>query len=140
MNRKSLIAITLVITTTLTTGSVFAVPYDNHNDSINHDRDYQNLQNNDAGAKTQQWDHNQPRYMQNRQAYRQDLPRPHQDWHPGQVVPYQYRGKDYYVNDWRSHDLPPPPYGHRWMNVNGDYVLVAVATGIIANILPGGHN
>lgn len=126
MNKKSLIAIALVMTTTLTTGSVFAAPYDNHNDH--------------GGANTQQWNHNQPRYMQGHQAYRHDLPRPHQDWRPGQVVPHQYRGESYYVNDWRSRDLPPPPHGHRWMNVNGDYVLVAVATGIIASILLGGHN
>ena len=140
MNKKSLIAIALVMTTVLTTGSVFAAPYDNHNDSINHDRGAQNHQNDHGGSNTQQWDHNQPRYTQNRQAYRHDLPRPHQDWHAGQVVPHQYRGEDYYVNDWRSRDLPPPPHGHRWMNVNGDYVLVAVATGIIASILLGGHN
>jgi len=37
------------------------------------------------------------------------------------------------------HQLPPPPPQHRWAYIDGRYVLVAVATGIIAQILFGGH-
>ena len=40
-----------------------------------------------------------------------------------------------FVNDWRARHLSQPPYGHQWMQVNGDYLLIALATGLIANLL-----
>ncbi|HSH90536.1 MAG TPA: RcnB family protein [Ramlibacter sp.] len=40
------------------------------------------------------------------------------------------------MNDWRARHLNAPPYGYQWMQVdNGDYVLMALATGLIANLL-----
>ena len=30
-----------------------------------------------------------------------------------------------------------PPRDHRWLYVNGDYVLVAIASGVIVNVLSG---
>jgi Ni/Co efflux regulator RcnB len=35
------------------------------------------------------------------------------------------------VNDWRSHDLSAPPRGYHWVQTGPDYVLVAIASGII---------
>lgn len=64
-------------------------------------------------------------------------PQPRNDWKRGDRVPTQYRGSGYYVNDWRARDLPRPPNNHRWLEVNGDYVLVAIATGLITSILIG---
>ena len=41
-----------------------------------------------------------------------------------------------YVDDYRDYDLAPPPRGHRWVrSPDGKYVLIAVATGVIADIL-----
>ncbi|MBF6023986.1 RcnB family protein [Lysobacter niastensis] len=41
-----------------------------------------------------------------------------------------------YVDDYRRYDLAPPPHGHRWVrSPDGRYVLIAVASGIIADIL-----
>lgn len=53
----------------------------------------------------------------------------------GQRLPAQYRTDRYYVTDWRSRHLSEPPRGHRWANVDGSFVLVAVATGIISQVL-----
>jgi len=39
------------------------------------------------------------------------------------------------VNDWRGHHLSPPPRGYQWVQVGNDYVLAAIATGIIAQLL-----
>ena len=63
---------------------------------------------------------------------------PHRDWHRGDRLPPEYRDRNYVVNDWRAHRLSSPPRGYHWVGVNGDYVLVAVATGLIANILISG--
>jgi Ni/Co efflux regulator RcnB len=66
-------------------------------------------------------------------------PVPHNDWHKGERLPQEYRDRNYVVDDWRGHGLQPPPRGYQWVGVNGDYVLAAVATGIIANVLLSGH-
>lgn len=55
-----------------------------------------------------------------------------QDYRRGVV----YVERRYYVDDYRHYDLAPPPPGHRWVRSNdGRYILIAVATGIIADIL-----
>jgi len=50
-------------------------------------------------------------------------------------VPPEYRSRRYVVEDWRGHRLSPPPSGYHWVQAGGDYVLVAIATGIIAQLL-----
>jgi Ni/Co efflux regulator RcnB/SAM-dependent methyltransferase len=57
------------------------------------------------------------------------------EWRRGGHVPYQYRSHQYVVNDWRGHHLHAPPRGHQWVQVGGDYVLMAIATGIIVNLM-----
>ncbi|MBK5004581.1 RcnB family protein [Pseudomonas sp. S32] len=62
---------------------------------------------------------------------------PHQQWQRGRVVEPQYRDDRYWVTDWRARQLSAPPPDHRWLRINGDYVLVAIATGVITSILTG---
>jgi Ni/Co efflux regulator RcnB len=52
----------------------------------------------------------------------------------GRLPPY-YRTSNYVVDDWRGHRLSAPPRGYHWVQTGGDYVLVAIATGIILQIL-----
>jgi Ni/Co efflux regulator RcnB len=37
--------------------------------------------------------------------------------------------------DWREHHLHKPPHGYEWREVDGNYVMAAVATGIIASVI-----
>jgi Ni/Co efflux regulator RcnB len=60
---------------------------------------------------------------------------PNHAWYRGDRMPYEYRTRHYVVDDWRSHHLYAPPRGYQWVQSGGDYLLVAVATGIIASIL-----
>jgi Ni/Co efflux regulator RcnB len=55
----------------------------------------------------------------------------------GDYLPYQFRQRAYYVNDWRAHRLYAPPRGYQWVQADnsGDYLMIAVATGLIANLL-----
>jgi len=53
----------------------------------------------------------------------------------GDHIDSRYRDRVYYVNDWDHHHLRRPPRGHVWVQVGGDYVLMAIATGIIASII-----
>jgi Ni/Co efflux regulator RcnB len=56
------------------------------------------------------------------------------EFHRGGYITREYRERAYEV-DYREHRLSRPPYGHRWVQVGADYVLIAIATGIIANII-----
>lgn len=59
----------------------------------------------------------------------------HPRFYRGGLLPYEYRQPAYYV-DWRSYPgLYAPPYGYQWVDVGGDLLLVALATGLIANAL-----
>jgi Ni/Co efflux regulator RcnB len=60
---------------------------------------------------------------------------PDHNFYRGGRLPTQYRSHQYVVNDWRGHHLSAPPRGYQWVQTGGDYVLVAIATGIIASIL-----
>jgi Ni/Co efflux regulator RcnB len=53
----------------------------------------------------------------------------------GGHVPREYRNRQYVVTDYRTYRLSPPPRGHQWVQVGSDYVLIAIATGLIANII-----
>jgi len=60
---------------------------------------------------------------------------PSHSWYRGDRMPSAYRTRHYVVDDWRGHHLYAPPQGYHWVQSGGDYLLVAVATGIIASIL-----
>lgn len=53
----------------------------------------------------------------------------------GDRLPPEYRYRSYVVDDWRGHHLTAPPNGYHWVQVGADYVLVAIATGIILQLL-----
>lgn len=104
----------------------------------------------------------QPRYAANGQYYQNVVPYPGQP-HPhfyssrdftysqphyvnsqrfyrGGYVPREYLGGGYYVSNWNAYPgLYAPPYGYQWMNVDGQFLLVALATGLIANALIAGY-
>ncbi|QYF92140.1 RcnB family protein [Massilia sp. PAMC28688] len=47
-----------------------------------------------------------------------------------------HHGRHVMVSDWRRHrGLYAPHRGHQWVQVGGDYALVAIATGLIAYVL-----
>lgn len=60
---------------------------------------------------------------------------PDHNFRRGGRLPPQYRSRQYVVDDWRGHHLSAPPRGYHWVQTGGDYVLAAIATGIIASIL-----
>jgi Ni/Co efflux regulator RcnB len=59
---------------------------------------------------------------------------PNHSFYRGGRLPMEYRSRQYVVDDWRGHRLSAPPRGYHWVQTGGDYVLVAIATGVIATI------
>lgn len=63
----------------------------------------------------------------------------HEGWYKrGGYVPVEYRRDTYVVTDWRARRLREPPRGYEYVRSdNGDLLLIAVATGLIASIIAG---
>jgi len=47
----------------------------------------------------------------------------HEDWDRGERI------------DYHRYHLQEPPHGYEWREVDGNYVLAAVATGVIASVI-----
>jgi Ni/Co efflux regulator RcnB len=60
---------------------------------------------------------------------------PNHGYYRGGRLPMEYRSRQYVVEDWRGHSLYAPPRGYHWVQTGGDYVLVAIATGIILQLM-----
>ena len=56
-------------------------------------------------------------------------------FHRGGRIPAEYRNRQYVVNNWRAHRLYAPPRGQQWVQVGSDYALIAIATGVIAQLI-----
>lgn len=55
-------------------------------------------------------------------------------WARGQRLPSEYRTRGHYV-DYRSHHLRAPPRGYQWVQADNNYVMIALASGLIASII-----
>ncbi|MCD7099989.1 RcnB family protein [Stenotrophomonas sp. MMGLT7] len=67
-------------------------------------------------------------------------PAPPPRWARGQRYNDHYRGPVYVVNDYRGYRLRQPPRGYHWIRDDrGDFLMVAVATGIIADLVLNGR-
>jgi len=67
----------------------------------------------------------------NRRYYGGGYYRPHHRWARGE----RFHGPIYVVNDYRYYRLRPPPYGYHWVRDDGGYLLVAIGTGIILDMV-----
>ena len=54
-------------------------------------------------------------------------------WRRGAHLPPDYRG--YVVNDYYRYHLRQPPRGYAWYRVGDDYLLAAIASGVIFDII-----
>ncbi|MET0294058.1 MAG: RcnB family protein [Phenylobacterium sp.] len=58
-------------------------------------------------------------------------------WRRGAYVPRAYRG--YYVQNPYYYGLSAPPPGHRWVYADGNFVLMTLATGLIAQVIANAY-
>ncbi len=133
MKIKTLVSALTAVCLTAST-SAFAQNYDHQNDrggneqrgeQTNHDQHQDRGRNDRADYKAPARDaHNEERGAG-----------PRQDMRRGGRIANEYRGNQYVVDDWRGHHLSAPPRGSHWVQTGGDYVLVAIASGIIAQVL-----
>ena len=63
----------------------------------------------------------------------------HPEWKQGGRISHDDWGRGSRI-DYREHHLRKPPRGYEWREVDGNYVLAAAATGLIASIIMSGHH
>ena len=130
--------IALALTLLAGTGTAFAQPYDNH------DRAPMTQQHRDNVPPVMQHRDNAPPVMQH-QDDRDDhrgMPamnmRAHNDWRAGGHITRNDWRRGVVIN-YRDHHLRRPPRGYEWREVDGNFVLAAVTTGLIASIILASH-
>jgi Ni/Co efflux regulator RcnB len=57
----------------------------------------------------------------------------HEEWKKGAKIKDEDWKRGEQV-DYKEHHLRAPPHGYEWRLVDGNYVLAAVATGVIASV------
>ena len=77
-------------------------------------------------------DQNQKR---NDRANRSNEIRDNPHWSRGDKLPPQYRTNQYVVSDWKNNNLRKPPRGYHWVRANNQYVLAALASGVISDVI-----
>lgn len=55
-------------------------------------------------------------------------------WNYGQILPFAFFARDYWLNDYYDYDLMTPPYGYEWVRYGDDALLVDVRTGMILQV------
>ena len=115
-----------------------------------HDRGHRSEQRQDHRGEhrehREQWRHyQQPRYVEQHRHYGYGQPhyvysqrgyRGEHRFYRGGYVPREYLRGPYFVSNWNAYPgLYAPPYGYQWVNADGQFLLVALATGLIANAL-----
>jgi Ni/Co efflux regulator RcnB len=92
----------------------------------------QNRNSSDArGQSTDTQDQGRNGYQSNGSNQVQDNPH----WSRGDRLPAEYRNNQNVVPDWKNNHLRKPPRGYHWVRANNQYVLAAVASGVITDII-----
>ena len=58
----------------------------------------------------------------------------HEEWKKGAKMRDEDWKRGEHI-DYKEHHLRAPPHGYEWRSVDGNYVLAAVATGVIASVV-----
>lgn len=106
MNRFTKFAAHSALSAVLLTG--VAIAQDDHRDD-HHDANHHDMDHHDSYVRHDEW--KKGYHMRD------------EDWRRGQPI------------DYRTYHLRKPPRGYEWREVDGNYVLAAVATGIIASAI-----
>ena len=64
---------------------------------------------------------------------------PHHDWRKGGRIERGDWDRGARISDYRRYHLSRPPRGYEWRRVDDNYVLAAVAGGLIASVILASH-
>jgi len=133
-------AISALIALTMSTGPAFAQGNSNHdrngrdNDRRQNDNRGDNRNDRRADRDNNPHDNRDFGRSHNEERKKGRGVGPGHAYYRGDRLPYEYRHRNYVVSDWRGHHLSAPPRGHQWVQSGNDYILVAIATGLIIQL------
>ena len=133
--KQSALATALALVTLATPSAFAQSQYRGHDRGHHDDRDHRDYRDARRDYRDDRRDYRDYR-KDVRKAYRQDQ-RDYRRWARGQYIPRDYMASRYYINDYRSYRLAPPPRGYAWVRPyqNDDtYYMVQIASGLIAQI------
>jgi Ni/Co efflux regulator RcnB len=117
--------------------------YERRDDRRDHRRDSRRDNRRGGGERWDRGRHN-GYYYRNRwhygappaSYYRDPYYRPgYTAWRRGAYLPRDYRGNGYRVNDYGRYRLRAPPRGYYWYRSGNDYILAAIASGLIYEVI-----
>jgi Ni/Co efflux regulator RcnB len=132
MKMKSILSSVIIASMSLSSVS-FAQQHrndDNRGHGNGHDARHEDRRDDRRDAREERRDERQERRYYNARS---------SEFRRGGHIPHELRDRSYVVNDWRGHHLSAPPRGYQWVQVGPDYVLTAIATGLIANLILNQH-
>lgn len=106
-----------------------------HHDHYRGQNRFENRQSHRADRLDDHWDNRRDESFERRNDRHEYYNARRPEFRRGGYIPRDYRSPQYYITDYRAYHLSPPPRGHQWVQVGADYVLIAIATGLIANII-----
>jgi len=124
-------AIAVIAGTFALGGAASAQSWHGHHDRGHYDNGYHRGGN---------WDHHRGYehrgyYRSYQPAYRNSGWHDRSDWRRGGYVARYDWDRGYRVDYHHYRRLYPPPYGYEWRRVDDNYVLAAIATGLIASVI-----
>lgn len=134
--KTTLIASALIALSVAASGNALAQRNDHGNDRGNDRNEHAQERDNDRHDNDARGNNRGRNY--DARNFRRDDSRgggPRHDMRRGQRLNQEYRNNRYVVNDWKARRLSAPPRGQHWVQAGDDYVLAAIATGIISQIL-----
>jgi Ni/Co efflux regulator RcnB len=142
MNKKFISSAILTICMAMTASASFAQNHERRDNSRGQNSSH--ADRNDRSARSDRGntksykahDHRDSHAYQARPgSYRGHGAGPAHNFYRGGRLPARYRSGPYIVRDWRGHRLSAPPRGYYWVQAGNDFVLAAIATGIIAQVI-----
>jgi Ni/Co efflux regulator RcnB len=128
-----LISRLLIAVALLTTGGFALADQGDHGrHGHGHDRHDRGEYRHGRGHDDRRWRGDDHRRYGYHHGHRDDGPRYYgrRHWERG----HRYYGPTYFVRNYGYYRLRPPPYGYHWVRADNDYLLVAIATGIILDV------
>ena len=59
----------------------------------------------------------------------------HSEWRKGYHMKQEDWNRGDHIDNWKQYHLHQPPRGYEWRRVDGNYVMAAAATGVIASVV-----
>jgi len=131
VNRIQRIAIFSTVSAALVAAPAFA-QNDHRDDHNNQNPSYQSGDRNNQNHNDSNRNDSNRNDMSRNGGDRHDGYVRHDEWKKGYHMRHEDWDRGQRISDWRTHQLRRPPRGYEWRQLDGNYVLGSINTGVIS--------